>query len=233
MPGAAELHRLQELDLAIDAQRAALAAVEEGLGRDEALVAARQDVERREEVLVLLRGSQQDLELAAEALRGRVKGTERKLYDGSVRNPRELADLQQDLEVLKRQLRGQEDRLLDLMLQTEEAETGLRSARDALAEMEAHWQGEQRELQAQQASLQAELADLSARRTQETQGLDTAAMVLYSTLRERRQGRAVAKVERGMCQGCRITLPMSLLQRARLGTELVQCTSCERILYMG
>jgi predicted nucleic acid-binding Zn-ribbon protein len=43
----------------------------------------------------------------------------------------------------------------------------------------------------------------------------------------------VAHVERGMCKGCRITLPMSVLQKARAGVGLVQCVSCERILLVN
>jgi predicted nucleic acid-binding Zn-ribbon protein len=36
-----------------------------------------------------------------------------------------------------------------------------------------------------------------------------------------------------MCQGCRITLPTSMLQKARAGLGLVQCVSCERILLVS
>ena len=55
---------------------------------------------------------------------------------------------------------------------------------------------------------------------------------LYSILRERRDGSAVATVERSMCQGCRITLPRNIIQKARNPEELVQCVSCERILVL-
>ena len=47
-----------------------------------------------------------------------------------------------------------------------------------------------------------------------------------------RKGQAVARVEQGTCQGCRISLPMNELQQARTG-KLVQCSSCGRILYLG
>lgn len=233
MSRVADLYQLQELDLAIDAARASLAAVEEGLGRDEEVVEARGEVERWEETFAELRRRQRDLELVVEVQRSRVGPVEHKLYDGSVRNPRELADLQQDLEALTRHLRGQEDELLNLMLQVDEAEAGLREARAALAEVEGRWRREQEELRAQQGSLQEELASLEERRALQAQKVDPAAMVLYTPLRERHQGRAVAKVERGMCQGCRISLPTTVLQRVRPGTDLVQCPSCQRILYVS
>jgi predicted nucleic acid-binding Zn-ribbon protein len=43
----------------------------------------------------------------------------------------------------------------------------------------------------------------------------------------------VAVVERGLCQGCRISLPMSVVQKARAGAGLVKCVSCERILLVS
>jgi predicted nucleic acid-binding Zn-ribbon protein len=64
--------------------------------------------------------------------------------------------------------------------------------------------------------------------------VDPKTLSFYDALRAKHQGRAVAKVERGTCGGCRISLPMSLLQRARSGSHvMVQCSSCERILYVS
>ena len=40
-----------------------------------------------------------------------------------------------------------------------------------------------------------------------------------------------ARVEQGICRGCRISLPTTDLQQARSG-KLVQCSSCGRILFL-
>ena len=56
---------------------------------------------------------------------------------------------------------------------------------------------------------------------------------VYESLRTLKQGRAVARIEQGACQGCRISLPTHVVQRARGGTVLVHCPSCERILAGG
>ena len=45
--------------------------------------------------------------------------------------------------------------------------------------------------------------------------------------------RAVARVLQHSCQGCRVTIPTSEEQRARLSSELVFCSSCGRILYVS
>ena len=56
---------------------------------------------------------------------------------------------------------------------------------------------------------------------------------LYHSLLASRGGLAVVTVERGMCMGCRITLPIHELQRVRTAKDMVFCSSCRRILYLS
>ena len=165
-----------------------------------------------------------------EDARGKAGGVEQKLYGGTIRNPKELSDLNDDLSSLKTQVAKREDSLLGLLVEMEEAEKQLESARSALAETDAVWQREQASLLGEKARLEPEIAALETRRENQLPAVDAESMRLYQLLRERHRGQAVAGVERGMCQGCRIALPMSLVQKARSGGGLVQCVSCERIL---
>ena len=41
----------------------------------------------------------------------------------------------------------------------------------------------------------------------------------------------MAKLDRDLCTGCRISLPTNMVNKARSGNALVQCPNCERILY--
>lgn len=232
MTSAAELYALQEIDLAIDSITARLAEIEERLGESEELIAAREEAEERRQAVQSLRSRQSELELDVEEVRAKAGEIEKKLYGGTIRNPKELQDLQADLTALQGQVRRREDALLDLLVQLEEAESELSRAETALRESEDAWRKEQEELQRERQELEGELAQLQERRARRSNGMDSGALNLYQLLRERRQGRAVAPVERGMCQGCRITLPMSVLQKARAGAGLVQCVSCERILFV-
>jgi hypothetical protein len=230
---ATELYALQEIDSAIDAAQTTLAAVEEQLGETEELAAARAAVEEHGQALRSLRGSQKDIDWQVDEARSHLTAVESKLYGGTVRNPKELAGLNDDANMLKGQLRRREDELLNHMVGVEEQETALRQAESALRELEARWRAEQADLLSQKERLQAELADLEGQRQGQSRRIDGRVLGLYDLLRDRRQGRAVVKVERGMCQGCRISLPMSVLQKARSGFDVVQCVSCERILYVS
>jgi predicted nucleic acid-binding Zn-ribbon protein len=230
---AAELYALQEIDSAIDVARTTLAAVEEQLGETEELTSARAAVQEHRETLRGLHESQRDIEWRVDEARSHLTAVEGKLYGGTVRNPKELAGLNDDANMLKGQFRGREDDLLNHMVKVEEEETALRQAEAVLKEIEGRWQAEQADLSGQKERLEAELAELEKSRKAQAGGIDGRVLELYDVLRDRRQGKAVVKVERGMCQGCRISLPMSVLQKTRSGFDVVQCVSCERILYVS
>ena len=78
----------------------------------------------------------------------------------------------------------------------------------------------------------ATFARLELSRNEMAARVEPSTLKLYDNLRSRRQGKAVARVEQGMCQGCRIVLPMNKLQQIKTGYSLVQCGSCDRILYL-
>lgn len=230
---ARKLYELQEIDLEIDAKNEALTLVVSRLGDSEALAEARVSLATEEERLVELERSQRDVEREVEDLRSKVALLEEKLYGGSVKNPKELASLQEQVEHLKRKRRGQEDKVLDIMTEVEAMQKNVSLKSREVARIDEDWRAEQAMLSGEQAELNAALADLDQKRKDLISRIDAASLELYQGLRRKRQGRAVAKVEQGMCQGCRIVLPLNVLQRARIGQELVQCSSCERILYLS
>ena len=233
MSSIADLYALQEVDLAIDANREALADAQSRLGEPEELVEARRSAE---EGLAKLREEEKrfkEREWDADELRFKIEPLERRLYEGSVRDPRELADLERDVESLKRRRSELEDQALAAMEVVEEAQRAADEARRSLEEMTGTSMTEQENLQGRQATLEGEFAVLEERRSAQASGINGAVLPLYERIRAARQGRAVAKVEGGACQGCRISLPINLVKLARSGSDMVQCINCERILYMS
>lgn len=233
MTTAAELFALQETDLAIDGAVAKLNDIEAHLGESEDLLAAREAVHTSRHNVEQVRARYKELDAEAEEARAKAAAIEKKLYSGGVSNPKELEGYEADLKSLRGQLRKREDAELEVMLELEEAEATHKEAETALAATEAAWKADQGSLLETQAALKGEVAGLEGVRADQTDGMDRAALALYDAVRQRRNGTAVALVERGLCQGCRISLPMSILQRARAGAGLVQCVSCERILLVN
>lgn len=232
MATAPELYALQEIDQALEKAQVRLAEIEARLGESEEMVVAREAVDEKRGVVDELRSHLSDAEDSVEDIRTKATDVETKLYGGTVRNPKELGDLDADLKSIKHQVATREDTLLGLLVEIEEAEAELEAARAAYNDIEKEWRRGQDELLHEKAALEPQIASLQVRREARAPSIDRSSLRLYELLRERHGGVAVARVERGMCQGCRITLPMSLLQKVRSGISLVQCVSCERILFV-
>src|SRR4029453_16717550 len=226
MTTAADVLALQETDLALDRARARLTEVEAQLGESDELIAARQAVGDKQEAVNRLRSQMTEAEWSVDEVRGKANEVESKLYGGTVRNPKELSDLNDDLSSLKTQVAKREDTLLTLLVEIEEAEAALAECNAVLAEADSKWQQNEAALVQEKSKLEGEIASQESIREKRLPAVDASSLRLYQILRERHRGQAVAGVERGMCQGCRITLPMSVLQRARSGVGLVRCVSC-------
>ena len=230
MTVAADLFALQETDIALDSARTRLEETESQLGETVELTSARDWLEEAAEFLSQLKSTQSDLEFEADEVRAKVGTVETKLYGGEITDSRELSDFDADLQSLKNNLRTREDALLASLQQSEDGEAAMAQIKAALVDIEARWEAAQAHLKAEKADLAPEIERLRAARDEQSAATDRIWLSLYDILRERRDGSAVATIERGMCQGCRITLPRNIIQRARNPGELVQCVSCERIL---
>ena len=233
MSKARQLYELQEVDLDLDAKKEALSHVEQRLGQSNALDEARATLAAAKERVQELQRAQREGERVIEDFRTKVAALETKLYDGSIRNPKELASIQEQTQHFKKRSREEEDIVLDIMTEAEAAEADLSATATEVESLETSWHEEQAALSKEREQLVAAISDLEQRREGLSSRVDSASLRLYEELRAKRQGRAVAKVEQGMCQGCRIVLPTRELQRARGSQELVQCGSCERILYVS
>jgi predicted nucleic acid-binding Zn-ribbon protein len=173
---------------------------------------------------------QTDVDLQASDVRAKIAPAEEKLYSGVIKNPKELADLQQDIEQLKRQLAAAEDREIEAMTAVELADQELRAARSQVEALDAAWRAEQADLAASVERLSAEVAGYEAERDAVAAGIDASVLKVYEHVRRAHQGRGAARLDRNLCLGCRISLPTSTVNKARAGSALVQCPNCERIL---
>ena len=118
-------------------------------------------------------------------------------------------------------------------MKVEEAQTKKSNLESKLDEAKAAWEIRQTELQASLKELNAEKAGFEGQRSKLTEGLDPLTLQRYEALRKSKGGLAVAKVERGLCQGCRMSLPTHQQQRVRSGRQEVLCSSCGRLLFLS
>jgi predicted nucleic acid-binding Zn-ribbon protein len=226
-----QLYELQEVDLALEAQEQALKQVANQLGESQTVLSARGKLASESQRLEELRHKQHSLEWEIDDITTKITRAEEELYSGRTQNPKELANLQHEIEILKAKRSELEDGAIEVMEQIEAATLGTDTLKSELKTLEAEWQAQQGRLRADKEHLEAELASLRRKREALAAQVESETAAFYGELKKQK-GTAVARVEQGVCRGCRISLSNAELQRARSGA-LIQCSSCGRILFLA
>jgi len=229
---ARQLYQLQELDVEIESDEQALGRVTSQIGESEAVLESQARLESEQQSLEELKHQQHTAEWEIDDVTTKIAAAEESLFSGRIKNPKELASLQQEVEMFKAR-RGQlEEKALSVIDQVEQVEAAVAKISAELKTLTAEWRRQQKQLAGEKTKLQAALADLKGRWQQLSEQVEPETVEFYKQLRERKGGTAVARVEQGICRGCRISLPTTDLQRVR-GNNLVQCSSCGRILFLA
>ena len=80
-------------------------------------------------------------------------------------------------------------------------------------------------------SLQAELDRTAGARDALAAEIDRAVLATFEQVARNRKGIAVAEARDGMCMICHVRLRPQVFNTVRRNEEIVQCDSCQRILY--
>ena len=226
---ASQLYQLQEFDLEIESDEQAMNQMVSQLGENQAVVSARQNLASEQKQLDELVHRQRSVEWEIDDLVNKLKVVEAQLYGGKVNNPKELSSLQREVDLLKARRDQIENGALEIMDQVELVEARVAEAGSELKKLETEWGNQQQQLAAEVEALKSKIAEISQKRQAAAIEIDAQVLEVYDKLRKQKS-QAVAKVEQGICRGCRISLPFSDLQQVR-SRNLVQCSSCGRILY--
>ena len=170
------------------------------------------------------------LEGEIELLETKLTKEEQRLFSGAVSNPKELAALQAEIEMLKRKRSSLEDELLEVMEQREGAaatEARLKAERSTVGADAERLTVTVRELTAE---IQAALSKHTEARAAIATEIPDDLMSLYEKTRAAKHGVGAAALVGSICQGCHTELPAREVERLRSERGLQRCDNCRRIL---
>ncbi len=231
MPVTKQLYELQELDSEIEHTRQTLDLKNGQVGKRDALDAAQSRLNDEQKALNDLKHKRRDAEFELDDITSKIKDAEKQLYSGRINNPKELSNLQHEVETLKSLADQLETKALEAIESVEEAEKALTAATADFSKLEAEWQQQQKRLAIDIEQLKNILTELIEKRNLLAMQIESQAVDLYEKVRQQKK-QAVAKVEQGICGACRISLSASILQKARAG-QPVLCGTCGRILFIS
>lgn len=225
------LYRLQVVDSRLDEIRARLDEIRQILENDEALKKAQARVDKAQKAHNATLQTLKKAEQEVQAQKIKIEQSEAKLYSGTVKNPKELQDLQNEVAALKRYLGTLEDRQLEAMLEEEEAANDKQAMLDKRDQLKAQLENQNQDLTNEQVDLGKELERYKSERQATLTPLDANLLAVYDDLRHQKRGLAVTLVSDGACAACGTTLTPALNQSVRQSTEICSCPSCKRILF--
>ncbi len=233
MSRALSLYRLQAIDLDTDRARTRLKEIEAALGDSEALPRARSQLAEAEARLQASSRAAKSAEHAVASHQAKLEQAETALYGGRIRNPKELQDLQNEVEALRRYKPTLEERLLDALVELEEAELLRESLAEEVSRLEALLSAKRSLLIEERERVLADIERLGAEREAALASIADGDQHLYDRLRASRGSMAVALLQDDSCSACGMAQSHSERQAIRMGGDLVCCKHCGRILYAG
>ncbi len=228
-----ELFSLQEFDLALDQidTQKKKADAESGSGGGAAAVEAA--LESEQQTLEAVRSMHKEQQTGAEDQRQRSTDLDRQLYDGDITDPQVLESLQQEAGNVRKMLQDRDSKLMELSLKAEESRNRCAELEQRISDIKTAWELRSEELSKVIKDLTAQRDELGTKRGELAESLEPVAVQKYEVLRKAKGGTAVAKVERGLCQACRMSLPTQQHQQVKSGRQTVYCSSCGRLLCQG
>ena len=222
MRGLERILELQDLDTAIDRLQQRREQLEAG----EELSSLRKEMEEADARLGELRLASDSITVESNRLEheiasmsDKLHAEEKRMYDGSIANAKELEALQHEIVSLKERRSRAEDELLEQMVRKEDVDAragqSQTEAEAARARVEEVGGDAVRELDTISADITAKRSEL---------------LELYDDLREQKHGVGAAAIEDGVCQACHEKLSAVELDRLKRTEGVKRCEYCRRIV---
>ncbi len=223
---------LQDRDLDLERVRAELASIPAkitGLKGD--IQTAKKALDDSKKDLVTLQLAKKQLELDLDAQEASVRKHSTEL--NSVKTNEAYRALMGEIEKAKQEKSLLEDKILQNMVQTDEAqhswkekEAGSKNNESGLLAQISEWENKQK-------ALEQSLAAKTTERDQTFGTLPKDLATQYNKLRSgKRTGAAVVPIRNEQCSGCHMKISQNVINEVRRGQKLMSCESCSRIVYL-
>ncbi len=233
MKGMERLLELQELDLSVDRFGSRRTAIETGAELAEARRRADEVEQKVGEIRLALdsiKREEKRLENEISSVDQRIQAEQKRLYDGSVANPKELSSIQAEIESLGRRKSRLEDEEIGQMEHREELESQLPPLEKEHGELRERSNEVESSMERELGEIQAVLESRRSEREVLAPQLDEELLELYEDLRAQKRGVGAAALVDGVCQGCHEKLSAMALDKLKRSDGIRRCEYCRRIL---
>jgi len=230
-PDLEHLIELQNLESAIEESRRRIAGHPQRVADAEARVAhAKEDVDAARQRLKASQEARREQEKEAATYQSRLSKFKDQL--SAVKTNREYQAMQHEIETAQKDLGIVEERVIERMVEGDALTADVKKAEQALAALQKEVDAEKKTLTEELATVEAALKDATDKRSALVKSVSPHLVALFEQVARARKGVAIAVATRdGLCSACHVRLRPQVFQEIRRNDQVIQCASCNRILY--
>jgi predicted nucleic acid-binding Zn-ribbon protein len=140
--------------------------------------------------------------------------------------------MQHEIATAQSDLGGVEEKVLERMLEADAITADVKRAEAALVGRQKEIDLEKKEMTAELASVETSLKEATEARAELIKNLEPRLIAIFEQVARVRKGVAICMATRdGLCSLCHVRLRPSVFQQVRHNDSIIQCESCQRILY--
>jgi predicted nucleic acid-binding Zn-ribbon protein len=196
--------------------------------REEELAARREEFEKLQRGFEEAQRERRRLEAAVDD-KTQLLGKYRVHLD-SVKTNKEYQSLQHEIAAAKEDISRMEDRLLELLDESEKTQRDVDERQRALDRLASDVAAANEEAKARLKDVEVRLIEVEEKRKRLLPSLSQPARAEYKRLFERYDGNAFAAAAGGVCRGCFVNVPAQVVAELRAGGRLYRCESCGRFI---
>jgi uncharacterized protein len=232
LPDLERVIALQKLDTAAHDARTRLAeAPDRAAALDARLEAARQQLADAKARIAENQAKRREIEKDVAMHQGRLSKFREQAM--AVKTNQEYHAIQKEIGFAQTEIKALEDRILELMLDADEQNAAVKRAEKGLADEQKAVDAEKKRLAAAGTELEASIERLAAERRGIIATLDAKVLEIFERVAKGRHGVAVAEARDAICTICHVRLRPQVFNNVRKNDSIIQCDSCQRILYFA
>jgi predicted nucleic acid-binding Zn-ribbon protein len=226
----ADLVELQQLDSAAEQARLRIAVIPDISAALEARLAEREEaVAQAKAALTDSQTRRRAVEKDLAVVQGRLSKYRDQLM--AVKTNKEYTAMQTEIGTAEREVGAFEEQIIALLLEADEHQAAVKAAEAALEEERGSIAGERQALEQEGDRLERRIEELAEARHALVARMDRTALNLFEHVARSRRGLAVVEARNGHCSVCNVRLRPQVFNEVRRNDTLIQCESCQRILY--
>lgn len=150
----------------------------------------------------------------------------------SLKTNKEYQAMLQQIEESKADGSVIEDKILEILDQTDKVKAETEKEKHKLQEEEKVFLAQKKKIEDRVKEIDDRLSQLDAQRKQALPDLDAKILSQYDRILLSRDGLAIVTVKDNSCQGCNMFVPPQVINLIQMYERIITCEVCNRILYI-